>query len=662
MATLNIRRRGQTTLRMPNVRQVDYSAIGNNAYTRLQASGQSFAPAIEQLAIAGTKWIESLNATDEKEASKLAQKVALAQDEAKEQILTQMQLDPSNAFKWEEQWSKAVEGINKQFGVDEMDKNSYRFRQYEEKMMVPTHNARMSMIKAYNNIQLKDVKETAKSSLEFATENVLKSDAMVSVSDIETQEVYHVVDNQKAVDEAYAALDNMRQVEGWSQETYNLKKSQLEETMALGVANRLIAQSQSSKDLDTASLILSSLGGEPADNYTRNATRGAFGAINPNAISPEHRVDLQDAIRRRRTLLDRQEAANMAKVEEGRKQSIAAAEVALLDGSYDSQALELFKNRAIEQGWLPEDILKIQKLIGSAYTKEGNEVIAILGNLDPVARETLWEKTPDRIKNDPLFIERWDAVIAAGAEQEREMFQLGVKGAVEQIVYGAGQMRNVPVAERERMLRQMGTEGKLSPREVDTAVKNLKSKSNARIQYYANMYASAVGNITGALVFMEDPTGESVVDIDKTIQGVYKHFKVSPTKANKEEITAALMLADSLYNGWNEFSSWCEQNPNAEEEQIKKVFGTCFSSYYEAVLKKDLDDVKPPYIKALESQFSGIKQANRMGAEEPTKTYKVNNPADVEVSTRDINAPSNASYEARPRLDTFTIPRSVRTF
>jgi hypothetical protein len=292
---------------MPQVRQVDYSAIGNNAYTQLQASGsQNFSPMIEQIASAGAKWIESLNDTDEKEAAKLAQKVALAQDEAKEQILIDMQMNPSDASSWEERWKKAVDSINQTYGIADMDKNSYRYRQFEEKMQVPTHNARMAMIKSYNNIQIKDIQETAKSSVDFAINNAINADAMVQVSDINTKEVHNVVDNAQAVAEVGAAIENYARVNNLSDEAKGLLFQDAKAKLALGVANRAISMASDAKALDTIDRLLRNIGNEAAPEAEKNAIRGAFGDIDPNALTPEKRVALQDAIRRKRALLDAQ--------------------------------------------------------------------------------------------------------------------------------------------------------------------------------------------------------------------------------------------------------------------------------------------------------------------------------------------------------------------
>lgn len=582
MATLNIRRRGEASLKMPNVRQVDYSAVGNNAYTQLQASGsQNFSPMIEQLANAGTKWIESLNATDEKEAAKLAQKVALAQDEAKEQILIDMQMNPSDASSWEDRWNKAVDSINQTYGIADMDKNSYRYRQFEEKMQVPTHNARMAMIKSYNNIQIKDIQETAKSSVDFAINNAINADAMVQVSDINTREVYNVVDNAQAVAEVDAAIENYARVNNLSEEAKGLLFQEAKAKLALGVANRAISMASDTKALDTIDRLLRNIGNEAAPEAEKNAIRGAFGDIDPNALTPEKRVAMLDSIRKRR-----------ADLVQAQSEYVTGLEAQYLEGKIDTKGLIDERNKMYDKDGKPlvgiSSINRLDKLIATAQTKADNEAVEAF--MVEVARTDPDDKTldilvaalPATVRNSLRVANFVEQAKAGNAKAAWDGIQEQRKIDLDRVVYNIG--TSLSVSERQAKLEGMRARGEITGDQYGDAMKKVEVETQTRTREIAQTaLKTMLGDMWGSdFVLIIDNGG---FNASATLTNLNKGVTFTNT-AKRTKHETFVKVFDEYYTEWVKLVS---ENPSWSQKECYDSFMQTMQPVFNAYTENALE-------------------------------------------------------------------------
>lgn len=661
MAMLNIRRRGATQLTKPQTQQVDYSAIGNNAYTRMQAQGggAGIAKGIEAFARAATQGIEELNRNDEREATKAAQSVRIALDKEKELMLRAMEEDPSNATGWEEKWKAAQEKAYADAKVAEM--GEYRRNEFLRQMEVHNHNGWASLYRTSNTVKDRADKQSADAELDSAAIDVWDSPAMASLTDPETGEKYgEVIDNEVALKNAYTAFERAAKANRWTPEEYEKNLRVFKTKLATGLAERKIASAGSLADIKALREAFNSIDSDSPDSA--NLTK-AFGAVDYNALSPEARLELSRDLDRRETVLLRAQAAEASKVTAEQKAAIAAIETQYLQGGIGYSQLQETVTRAQSEGYPSEEVLKLQKLADRALSAEVDEWVAILAS-----NPTLWDKVmrgnvkavreiPEVIRNNPVFMKRLREARELGIETVRKLDKLAVADTVEQLVYGKQTQLGIPLQSRLDAIDDLEKMRRLSPEEAEKARREARKYASGKLASYAGKYADTVAAVAGHLEFATDADGSLVLDFDKTRSSIVQHFKSKGyyNVNDEDDVNNTIYLAGELKIAWTDFAAWCDMNPNAKDAEIRTAYVTRFAPFATVFTLKDIEDISDEQVRNIDAATRKYRLAIEQGRRDVTHTYVPTATGVERGSTREVNR-----YETQPAFNIPTLNDFMR--
>lgn len=301
MAILQVRQRGtQDAGVLPQVRQVDYSGIGNNALTRHQASGGigvDIQSAVKGIAHGISSTVEAWNARDEREAVEQAEKVrtALVMDKAK--FLRDLETGAIEFKSTEDvvaEWDKHVEKIKGNVAGKIGAPESYLRRCFDRATQNLFDNAAVEVFRAGNTSLDKKTQTAATALLQNSLHDIVEADP-----------------DKRATNAFDETLVQAQHAFRWTDEEMKVKRREYKEALGVACANRAIAEAATSTDLDKINEAIINIGVDKPTEAQRQGVQKVFGTIDASAITPEKRVAIQDAIRRKRANLVQAEAAGI---------------------------------------------------------------------------------------------------------------------------------------------------------------------------------------------------------------------------------------------------------------------------------------------------------------------------------------------------------------
>lgn len=565
MAKLEIRRRGETGGGvLPQVRQVDYSGIGNNALTRYQAQGgmgTDIQNAVKGIAHGLDQTVGVLNARDERDATLLAAKMQsnLANEKAK--FLLEIERNPTLADSAVDRWGEIVKkqqsDMVKELGGGQ---DSYRRECFKRATQTFLDNNAIEVLRTSSKIADKYNQDVASAGLDLAMQNLV--DAPEATQEEAAEELSR---------QFFAAANAYR----WSAEEKLLKWEQLIEKTGEARANRAISAAGTVAQLDVIDGAISSIGKADATDEQKKVLKEIFGNISADEITPEKRVALQDAIRRRR--------ANLVQVQSG---YVTGLEAQYLEGKVDLKGLVDARNKMYDKEGKPiadiSSINRLDKLIATAQTKADNEAVesfmvnVVRTNPDDKTLDILAAALPATVR-DSLRVANFVAQTKAGnakaayeAEQEARRIQL------DQVVYNSGAVK-MSLQERQTKLKQMFAEGRLTGDQWKQAQDKIKVESDVRTRDIAvTALKMAEGGLWGA---------EHVIRFDANGYDM-RGTSTQAEKRNKGYGETFAKVFDEYYTEWVKLVN---NNPSWTEEECKKSFFTTMKPVLDAYTEAALE-------------------------------------------------------------------------
>lgn len=300
MGVIQIRSAQEKLQNLGNVRMVDTSGLAKSSAAGLENLGKSVA-GIGRDIVSG---MNSINALIERDHERQANK-------AVEQF--RQELDHATTFAGE--FVSGADGKTTRTGEGLF----VRVAESEDEAAKFNVNMKAAIDKAYEGIKYSEMNKDVRRRFDEKTFGYIQgkwnegnrlATARWEKSSIEHADaglknaIYDVVQDQSVAN--VRALENALQsacdANHWSDETFAMEKRKTMQAVALGAANKAIAEATDVASLDNLTHALSSIGGKARTDH-KQTLYAVFGDINPNVLPSEQRVALQDAIRRKRTLV-----------------------------------------------------------------------------------------------------------------------------------------------------------------------------------------------------------------------------------------------------------------------------------------------------------------------------------------------------------------------
>ena len=555
MASLNIRRRGEAAdAVLPQVRQVDYSGIGNNALTRHQASGGigvDIQSAVKGIAHGISSTVEAWNARDEREAVEQAEKVRtdLVMDKAK--FLRDLE---TGAIKFKttkdvvDEWDSHVEKIKGKVAGNIGATDSYLRRCFDRATRNLFDNAAVEVFRAGNATLDKQNQTAATALLQNSLHDIVEADPDKRTT--------------VAFDEALVQAQHAFR---WTDEEMKVKRREYKEALGVACANRAIAEAATSTDLDKINEAIINIGVDKPTEAQRQGVQKVFGTIDASAITTEKRVAIQDAIRRKR--------ANLVQVQ---SETVTGLEAQYLEGKIGINGLIDVRNKMYDKDGKPladiSTINRLDKLITTAQTKADNEAVesfmvnAVRTNPDDKTLDILVAALPATVR-DSLRVANFVAQAKAGnAKEAYNAEQEARKIRLDQVVYNRGATQ-MSLSERQAELEAMFARGEITGDQWDSAQKKIKVQSDIRTREIAQ---SALQLLTHDGVWLKEHNfkfSDSGFNRESTLSGFLKGLE-----ATSSAYAHGVMFVKTFDEYYTEWVRLVTSNPTWTEDECKESF------------------------------------------------------------------------------------------
>lgn len=558
MGVLSIRQRSQNTqATLPGVRQVDHSAIGNNAIVQHQARGGiglDIQNAVRNISDGLYSSIEAMNARDEREAIKMAEQVRSALEKEKVKYLNELSTKPELARDWNTTWEAKVKAAEIEAKVQEAGTDSYLAQCYQRNIQAFKDNAYVELFKTSTAIARKDNQETKASQHALSMMDVLDAP-------IET--------NEQAVLKANEDFTAYATAMGWDEATTTLKRTKFQQEMASGLAAHQINEATTKEELDEI-------------RKTLDDKNGSFGSVSIKDLTREQKNMIKDSIRRKEETLNRDALAKQA--EEVRKQYdvVEALTVSFNDNNETYYTLSDKLDKAKRENWDAGAQLKAQQLVDNAKVKEMGYCLDYIGNIEKeTPTETLneWDKCVEQLSpdftSDPRFKDRYQTMRAAGVKLEREFQDQAFKCSLDMLIYDYTKPSDKE--SRLKTAEMWRVQGKLSREQYQDTVNKINKMHASKVKEYANRYADSLNNVFGEVSLITNADGTTTVDTDGTYSKLCTRLGVKAGKMDTEEHERIKAMTGELRSAWQRFSDIVDMSPTWKDEEIENWFRQCFA-------------------------------------------------------------------------------------
>jgi hypothetical protein len=572
VGVIQIRRAQEKLQNFGNVRMVDTSGIAKSSAAGLETIGRSVAGLGRDM-VAGMNSINELIERDhERQANKAAEQFRKDLDRATtfagefvtgidgstkrtgEGLFVRVAESEDEAAKFKENMDTAIEKAKADIKYAEM--NADVRRRFDEKTFGYVQGKWNEGNRLATARWEKSSVEHANAGLKNAIADVILDQSQANVTALEN------------------ALTSARDANHWTDETFALEKRKTMQSLAMGVANKAIAEAATSEDLDRINEGIINIGVDKPTPAQREGVSRVFGDINPNVLPTEQRVALQDAIRRKR--------ANLVQVQ---STYVTGLEAQYLEGKIDINGLVDARNKMYDKEGKPladiSSINRLDKLIATAQTKADNEAVeafmvnAVRTNPDDKTLDILVDALPATVR-DSLRVANFVAQAKAGnakavyeAEQEARRIQL------DQVVYNRGAVK-MSLQDRQAKLDQMFAEGRLTGDQWKQAQDKIKVESDVRTRGIAvTALKMAEGGLWGA---------ERVIRFDANGYDMLGTSTQAKKRSDKHGETFAKVF-DEYYTEWVKLVN---ENPTWTAEECKQSFFTTMKPVLDAYTENAL--------------------------------------------------------------------------